>query len=163
MTFTYHSPLIRRITNLFKQTNIRIAFRATNTTQQQLNTVKHNYDDPSGLHRLKCNTCNKIYVGQSGWTIGVRFKEHIIYIKSNNSTSAYAAHILNNRHEYGTKENTLQLLKPCRKGKYMDCWEALYIQALRHKQVFIDGQQVTESNPLFQPAIVTHAHNYNGT
>jgi hypothetical protein len=33
--------------------------------------------------------------------------EHIRYIKSNNPSSAYAVHILNNRHEYGTTENKL--------------------------------------------------------
>jgi hypothetical protein len=30
--FTYHSPLIHKITNLFKHTNVNIAFGATNTT-----------------------------------------------------------------------------------------------------------------------------------
>jgi hypothetical protein len=34
--FTHFSPLIRRITNLFKLTNLKIAFRATNTIQQQI-------------------------------------------------------------------------------------------------------------------------------
>jgi len=32
--FTYHSPLIRKVTNLFKNTNIKIAFRANNTVYQ---------------------------------------------------------------------------------------------------------------------------------
>jgi hypothetical protein len=43
--------------------------------------------------------------------INIRYKEQIRYIRTNNSISAYAAHILENRHEYGNKENTLQLLK----------------------------------------------------
>ena len=63
------------------------------------------------IYKLKCNACDKVYVGQSGRAIGVRFKEHIRYIKSKNSTSAYATHILENRHEYRTKENMLQLFK----------------------------------------------------
>ena len=88
VTFTYHSPLIRRITNLFKQTNVKIGFRATNTIQQQLNSKKQKHNDPCGIYKLKCNTCNKVYVGQSGRAIGIRFKEHIRYIRSNNSTSA---------------------------------------------------------------------------
>ena len=33
-TFTYNSPKIRKITNLFKHTNIGIAFKYTNTLQQ---------------------------------------------------------------------------------------------------------------------------------
>jgi hypothetical protein len=34
-SFTYCTPTIRKITNLFKQTNIRITFRNTNTTLQK--------------------------------------------------------------------------------------------------------------------------------
>ena len=36
ITFTNHSPLIRKVTIIFKQTNLKIAFRATNTIHQQL-------------------------------------------------------------------------------------------------------------------------------
>ena len=35
VTFTYHSPAIRKITNLFKHTNFNIALRATNTIDRQ--------------------------------------------------------------------------------------------------------------------------------
>ena len=38
----------------------------------------------------------------------------------------------------------------------MDCWEALYMQVLRHKQVLIDEQQTGDSNPLFQMATITY-------
>jgi hypothetical protein len=92
-------------------------------------------------------------VGQSGRAIGVMFKE---YIRSNTYTSAYAAHILENRHEYGTKENTLQLHKSCRKGKQMDCWEAFYIQTLRHKQLLIDEQLMGDIKPLYYMATIAH-------
>jgi len=33
-TFTYHSSKVRKITNVFKQTDIKIAFKNTNTLQQ---------------------------------------------------------------------------------------------------------------------------------
>jgi hypothetical protein len=36
VTFTYHIPIIRKVTNLFNDTEIRIAFKATNTIHQQL-------------------------------------------------------------------------------------------------------------------------------
>jgi hypothetical protein len=35
-TFTYHSPKIRAITNLFKNTNINFAFRPATTTEKFL-------------------------------------------------------------------------------------------------------------------------------
>jgi hypothetical protein len=122
VTFKYHSPLIRKVTNLFKQTELKIALRTTNTISQQL-VKKPNLNNPSGIYKLICRTCNKAYVGQSGCSITLRQKEHIRYIKTNNPVSAYALHILNNRHKYGPMDQTLELLKPCQKGSKMNCWE----------------------------------------
>ena len=90
--------------------------------------------DPSGIYKLKCNTCNGAYVVQLGKAINVRYKEHIRYIRANNPKYAYATHILENRHEHGTRESTLQLLQACQKGTRMDCWEAFYIQAIHQKK-----------------------------
>ena len=47
VTFTYHSPLIRRVTNLFKHTDLHIAFKATNTIRQQISD-KQTINNPSG-------------------------------------------------------------------------------------------------------------------
>ena len=102
----YHSPLIRCVTNLFKHTELNIAFKATNTIKQQIADKQIN-NDPIGVYKLKCNTCNKVYVGQSGRAITKRYREHIRYIRSNNPISAYATHILQNIHEFGPEK------KPC--------------------------------------------------
>jgi len=54
-TFTYHSSKIRKITNLFKQTNNNIAFKSTNTIQQQRAPQNYNntqYYDKSGIYKL---------------------------------------------------------------------------------------------------------------
>jgi len=65
-TFTYHSPKVRMITNLFKQTDLKIAFKSTNNLQQltkrksQDNTQEH---DKSGIYKMTCKTCNKAYIG----------------------------------------------------------------------------------------------------
>jgi uncharacterized protein with NAD-binding domain and iron-sulfur cluster len=65
-TFTYHSPQIRKITNLFKNTDIGIAFKATTTLQlirhpTQIQASEH---DKSGMYKITCNTCHKSYVGK---------------------------------------------------------------------------------------------------
>jgi len=84
-----------------------------------LNTIKF-----SGIYtrKLECKTCNKSYVGQTGSSMGIRHGERTRYIKSNNRISAYASHILNNRHEYGNPERTTQLFNTCSRGKKMNCW-----------------------------------------
>jgi len=151
ITFIYHSSLIRKVTNLFKNTGIGIAFRASNTIYQQL-VQKISNKNPSGIYEIKCNTCGMNYVGQSGRQITTRHKEHIRYIKNKNPASAYAVHILNNRHEYGTTANTLQLIKTCRKSSKMNHWENMYTQIYRQYSKLIKEQQVNEANPLFEYA-----------
>jgi hypothetical protein len=42
---------------------------------------------------------------------------------SNNPKSANVLHILNNQHEYGPVGTTLDLPKPCEKGKRLNSWE----------------------------------------
>ena len=89
--------MIRQITNLFKHSDLNIAFRATNTLQQL--SKKQTSKNPSGIYKLKCNTCNNVYVGQSDRSIDIRHKEYIRYLRTNNPLSAYAMHNLQNRHE----------------------------------------------------------------
>jgi hypothetical protein len=43
--------------------------------------------------------CDKIYFGQSGQNLKIRFLEPWRYIKTNDPKSGYALHILNNEHE----------------------------------------------------------------
>jgi len=155
VTFTYYSPLIRNVTNLFKNTGIGISFRASNNIYQQL-VQKISNKNPSGIYEKRCNTCGMNYVGQSGRPVTTSHKEHIRYIKNNNPSSAYAVHILNNRHEYGTTENTLQLINPCRKISKMNHWENMYIQIYRQYSKLIEEEQVNEPNSLFEYAQLPH-------
>ena len=60
---------------------------------------------------INVHTRKKSYVGQTDRSLTTRHREHIRYIKTNNPLSAYAKHILNNRHEYEKPEHTLQLLQ----------------------------------------------------
>jgi hypothetical protein len=77
VTFSYHSPLICKITDLFKHTNLNIALRATNITNQQLaDKIFKTSTNSSGIYKLKCNTCNNSYVGEPGRSTGSRHKEH---------------------------------------------------------------------------------------
>ena len=101
-----------------KNTNLIISFRTHNTMYNQIyNKSPQNKMNSSGIYRLQCKTCKKSYVGQTERSIEIRHGEHVRYIKTNNSLSAYALHILNNRQEYGNSEHTIQLLQACAKGK----------------------------------------------
>ena len=92
-TFTFFSPQICRITNLFKHTNPKIPLRCHNTiarlTKPDIGrkTLRH---DKGGIYQLSCKTCNLSYVGQTSRSIEVRYQEHVRYIRTNNPQSAFA-------------------------------------------------------------------------
>ena len=71
-------------------------------------------------------------------------------IRTNNPLSAYALHILQYGLEYGTRADTLQLLKTCQKGTRMSCWEALYMQVFQQHKMLITEQQISEPNSLYE-------------
>ena len=110
--------MIKKFTNIFKDTDVKIAYRATDTIFKQLTTKPERPNNPNGIYSVKCITCNKKYVGQSGRDIQIRNKGHIIQIKNCNPKSAYANHIIQNKHEFGSAETILYLLKQCNKGSH---------------------------------------------
>jgi hypothetical protein len=80
MTFTYVSPQIRKITNLFKHTKVKIAFKCNNKIPQIMKPNTNNstpYYNRSGIYKLTCNTCKLAYIGQSRQSLKLRFQEHI--------------------------------------------------------------------------------------
>jgi hypothetical protein len=66
--FTYHSSKIRNLTNIFKHTNKKIAFKSTNKIQQctkpKMSDKNQDYN-MSGIYKLTCNTCKMSYIGQT--------------------------------------------------------------------------------------------------
>jgi hypothetical protein len=112
------------------QTNTNIAFRSANTTAQITKTKNHHLTqnfEKSGIYQLTCRTCHKAYVGQTSRSLAVRFRKHIRYIK-NDPQSTYAAHILENIHEFDNIEDilTLQVLRPINKATLLLPYEQLY-------------------------------------
>jgi hypothetical protein len=118
-TFTYTSPEIRKITNIFKRTDINIVFKCHNTIAQLSKPVRNTPPsfpcDKSGVYAISCVACGKAYVGQTSRSLSLRFKEHARYIRHNNPQSAYALHILQHQHEYRAIDKTMTLLKTCEK------------------------------------------------
>jgi hypothetical protein len=66
VTFNFHNPLIRKITDSFHNTNLKVAFKTPNTIfkmlQEETRTEQYNNN---GIYGIKCNTCGKWYIGQT--------------------------------------------------------------------------------------------------
>jgi hypothetical protein len=157
-TFTYYSPKIRKLTNLFKHTNINIAFKNTNTIQQYTKpkTIDKNQDyNASEIYKLTCNTCKISYIGHTSRNVNQRSRKHIRYIRNNDPQSAYAQHILQNLHKYGSITDNMSLLKPIYKTSMLIPYEQLFTQTFHHNWNLIKEQGTGEQNPLFQLTIDT--------
>jgi hypothetical protein len=67
-TFTYSSPHVRKITNLSKNTNVKVAFKSNNTIAQLTKPPTTTTPNPapydkSGIYSVTCNTCKQVNVG----------------------------------------------------------------------------------------------------
>ena len=93
--FYLHIQNIRKITNLFKQTDIKIAFRCKNTLTHLVKTthsIRPPPHDRPGIYQLKCNTCNLSSIGQTSRSLKTHYHGHIRHIKNNNPVSICATH-----------------------------------------------------------------------
>ena len=105
-----------------KATSNKVKDRLCNNKDKVKNCNK------SGIYRLKCQSCNKIYVGQSSRAVKVRWKEHFRDVKNKNLENAVALHYSNNEQHKFNEELCGKILKVVPHEKYLDAWESLYMQ-----------------------------------
>jgi len=67
---SYHSPLIRKLSNIFKHTILRIALQSRSTLYNIFKSPKENINEylASCIYSLKCNACDIVYVG---WLVAI--------------------------------------------------------------------------------------------
>jgi hypothetical protein len=89
---------------------MKIAFRTKNTVQNMLKPQPQiDKYSRSGINQMKCLDCPLKYIGRTGRTFNIRYKEHIQAIRNNNN-SGYPNHILNTGHTYGTINDTMDVI-----------------------------------------------------
>jgi hypothetical protein len=159
-TLTYVGKETRVIAKLFRNSNIRITYKTNNILQKHLQS-KHTFPDKykqCGIYEIKCNSCPKKYVGQTGRNFLNRFKKHIHAIKSNKTTSKYAQHILESGHTYGKIEDTLNILHHENKGSIMDSWEQFHIHRLTKNNLQLNDAYTDTWNPIFDLMITLYKY-----
>jgi hypothetical protein len=76
-TFTYIGKETSFTTKIFKQANLQIPYRTSNTLKKHLSysdTQKDKFTN-SGVYKLTCPDCNKAYIGQTGRHLYTRYEE----------------------------------------------------------------------------------------
>jgi hypothetical protein len=150
-TFTYHGKQTRKLTQLFRDTYIKIAFKTKNTIQNILKpyTQTDKYEK-NGVYQMKCMSCPMKYIGQTGRPFNTRHKEHIRDIKNNNTKSGYSNHILNTGHSCGSITNTMEIMKIERKGKHLNTLEKYHIYKISKEGIHMNGIHDETYNQIFE-------------
>ena len=156
-TFTYIGKQTTYITKLFKNKNVKIAFRTQNTIGHIL---RHN-DNPnqnahfkkSGIYQLTCPNCKKKYKGQTRRSFQRRYQEHLRDFKYNNGNSKFAQHLTDNKHSFGPIDKVIKILHTIKKGAMMDTIEKYHIYKTMQRGVQINDKHTISSNMLFDTII----------
>jgi hypothetical protein len=85
--------------------------------------------------------CQKVYIGQTGRSLKIRYKEHIRSIRYNREDSGYATHILNNIHCYGKIKDIMEKIDQAKKGRIMRIKENLHIYTHKKQNQLIEEQR----------------------
>jgi hypothetical protein len=130
--FTYFGKETRAITKLFKETQLRIAYKVNNTINKRLTPKLNNQKsqqqyEQSGVYSLTCPDCHMKYIGQTGRSFQKTFKEHLHDFKYNIHKSNFATHLLDNNHSIGPINDIMQILYTTSKGRFMDKIERFHI------------------------------------
>ncbi|KAI8426712.1 hypothetical protein MSG28_014418 [Choristoneura fumiferana] len=85
-----------------------VAFKTNNSLYSKLCNHKEKVDKGtrSGVYKLTCNDCSKVYVGQTGRSFNARFKEHVsAYRNEHPDKSNFAKHLLELNHSLSDSDS----------------------------------------------------------
>ena len=115
-----------KLTKLFKNTDIKIAYKTNKNNLQKLNNP-HNKDNTTtnGIYKIECQDYNKYYIGQTKKQLKKRYFEHLnAYKKPEIYKSNLATPAINTGHEF--PDMTLIKHIP-HTGTIINVWENLQI------------------------------------
>jgi hypothetical protein len=147
--FTYYGHETQKITRIFKDTRLKIAYRTNNTIRKHLfkkHEILDKYDN-SGIYAMKCLDCPRQYIGQTGRPFKTRYKEHI---RHNSDNSTYTQHILNNTHTYGNINDTMRVINITQKGRHMNSLEKYHIYRAYRNNAHMNKILIDTHNPIFE-------------
>jgi hypothetical protein len=129
--FTYFGKESGFITKLFRETQLRTAYKVNNTIEKRLtpklcNSYPQQQFEKSGVYSLTCLDCQKKYVGQTARSFHTRYKEHSQEFKFNIRKSSFAAHVLDNNHSMGPIYEIMEVLYTTKIGRLMDTIERFH-------------------------------------
>ena len=93
--------------NLLKDSNFKVVFKYPNTLGRKLISNRPKNDFVSGVYKIPCKGCNKVYFGETGRSFETRLNEHKRDVKNCNVNNAAFLHKINFNHNINWDEAKL--------------------------------------------------------
>lgn len=149
-----HPPLSNKIKHILSKQNIQLT-EVTHTKLGMLLGKTINKLEPekkSGVYKLKCGNCEKVYIGQSKRAISERYKEHIRDTnKGETEKSSVAQHMIAENHTIARAN--FELIREVRGRTNLDIWESIHIH-INQKHI-MNNEPGKIRSPLFTKFIST--------
>ena len=146
---TYFGPCSSKLAKIIidKNSDLNIAFTTCNKLGKHIrnNKDKTNKGDKSGIYKLKCGSCNKFYIGQTGRTFNTRINEHKQSFLKNKSDSTYSNHLLLENHTFNEDFEVLHVNNKCKKLSFLECLE---INKYKDTGLLLNDQTEINNTPL---------------
>lgn len=131
ISLTYHGLVSDKIACAFRKYNVRVGFRTKNKLGQILRhsvVPKPDKFSMAGVYKITCGYCNKFYIGQTGRTFNIRYREH----SYSSNSSALGDHLREQQHQLKSIKDELSILYCGNKGNLLDICEEIAIYVCRH-------------------------------
>lgn len=142
---TYVNKNTHKIGNMLnKKYGLTPAYKTKNTIKTLVHNNKIGKMDAykkSGVYALRCNepNCESEYIGQSGRSFNLRYKEHIQGLRGLRPT-AFSEHMVENNHNFTTIHKDLKILHTESKGRKLNTLEELEI----HRNIIKNSNNLNE-------------------
>jgi hypothetical protein len=164
-SLTYVGKEVNPIARTLRKFNVNVALKSRNTLGKWLkskqaspNTDNEKYE-ACGVYNITCRSCRNAYIGQTGRSFKIRFKEHVSDIANNICKTGYSQHILSKGHEWAHNISELEILEIKQKGPSLNTLEKFHIFRCRNECNLLNEIQSDLHNPIFdvQPALTHHS------
>lgn len=137
-------PLITQsIKSTYQKYDIELVYRNEGSLRQCLGSTKDKPLDlhKSGIYRIQCGCCGRLYFGMTVRKLFERFNEHVNSVRWKRKT-AVGRHMFITEHQINISE--LKLMQPIATGWKLEYYEAIHIHKHKHENLLnIDDGNIT--------------------
>lgn len=128
VSLTYHGTVSQQIARILSHHNLKVSFRPQTKLSNLLYNPKDKIDKfkKTGVYKLSCPDCNAFYVGQTGRSFEIRYKDHCRSFRLQKTDSTFANHSIESNHRFPDL-NSLDILHVVDKGFKLNVLESIEI------------------------------------